>query len=218
MGTCGPDANGCSDLGDGTVVLPPPYDQVTNTCSNDADCNGVSVDLNVGAMLRDLTGLDSIDDALVEYPMGECAAVTVANTSCGVCVPCKVDSDCQSINVDAVAADAFGPIGSIAAALLMDQVFGNSAHVIHMYCESVAGDYGVCSPCPGFLNDCSSGGGGGGSGSSCQHDECDAGGKLDAGCSACATDVCAADPYCCNTQWDAVCVSQVPAECGITCN
>src|SRR6185312_4231607 len=35
-GKCGPQAAGCSDLGQGTVVLPSPWDEVTNTCSHDA--------------------------------------------------------------------------------------------------------------------------------------------------------------------------------------
>ena len=60
-GQCGPEANGCSDLGNGAVVLPSPYDQVTNLCSNDGDCNGIGVEINVGKMLRDLTGI-ALDD------------------------------------------------------------------------------------------------------------------------------------------------------------
>src|SRR5690606_23771181 len=33
-GDCGPAANGCSDLGSNVAVLPEPFDQVTNLCSN----------------------------------------------------------------------------------------------------------------------------------------------------------------------------------------
>src|SRR5262249_53406696 len=40
-GTCKLAAAGCSDLGNGTVVLPDPFNKVTNTCSNDSDCSGV---------------------------------------------------------------------------------------------------------------------------------------------------------------------------------
>jgi hypothetical protein len=60
--------------------------------------------------------------------------------------------------------------------------------------------------------------GGGGGGSSCAHDECTAGAKLTTGCSSCASSVCAQDPYCCNTEWDSVCVSYVEDYCSFSCN
>ena len=108
-GECGPQANGCSDLGSNVAVLPAPYDQVTNLCSNDADCSGVGITFNVGELLRDLTGIDSIGDANVSYPMAACADVSIGQTSCGVCVPCQVDSDCQDIDIDQFALEAFVP-------------------------------------------------------------------------------------------------------------
>src|SRR5262249_56603182 len=40
-GKCGPEAAGCSDLGQNAAVLPAPWDKVTNLCSNDGDCSGV---------------------------------------------------------------------------------------------------------------------------------------------------------------------------------
>jgi hypothetical protein len=223
-GTCGPTAAGCSDLGG--VVMPAPFDQVTNLCSDDGDCAGVGITFNVGEMLRDLTGIDDIGDANIPYGMNVCADVQIAgDVSCGVCVPCRVDADCQDIDVDAVALEAFGPIGSIAAAILLDQVFGPNEHQIHMYCEGITGEYGVCSPCPGFIYDCGVGGGGTGPGSSsssggggtCDHDACEVGGPLDGTCDACAADVCAADPYCCDTEWDSMCVSEADTYCGGLC-
>jgi hypothetical protein len=219
-GTCGPAASGCSDLGQGALTLPAPFNQVTNTCSNDGDCAGVGVTLNVGEMLRDLTGIDGIDDANISYPMGECASVTISNNlSCGVCVPCEVDNDCNDIDVDQVALDAFGPIGSIAAAFLLDQVFGSGDHKIHMYCENVAGNYGVCVPCPGFMYDCSvGGGGGGGGGGSCSHDICSSGGPLNASCDSCSETVCDIDPYCCDTEWDSLCVGEAEYYCDLDCS
>lgn len=157
-GKCGPAAAGCSDLGQGTVVLPSPWNQVTNLCSNDGDCSGVGIQLNVGKLLRDITGIDDIKDANLSYGMNACAAVSVGvgNTSlsCGVCVPCREDTDCQPIDVDAVAGQAFGPLGSVAAAILLDQIFGQNDHDVHMYCAPVAGGYGVCAPCPGVVYAC----------------------------------------------------------------
>jgi len=214
VGECGPAAAGCSDLGSGALVLPEPWSQVTNTCSNDGDCAGVGITLNVGEILRDLTGIDSIGDANVEYGMNVCASVTIANTSCGVCVPCREDSDCAPIDIDQVAGDAFGPLGSLAAAFLLDQIFGPNDHQVNMYCQGVAGDYGVCAPCPGVIYECGVGGGGGGGGSgSCDHEVCEIGGALASSCDACSADVCAVDPYCCDTEWDDVCVGEVEQYC-----
>jgi hypothetical protein len=51
----------------------------------------------------------------------------------------------------------------------------------------------------------------------CVHDECVEGVKLDPACSMCATDLCAADPYCCDTEWDVYCVEAVPMYCGFSC-
>lgn len=217
VGTCGPSAAGCSDLGSGVAVLPEPFDQVTNLCSNDGDCAGVGVTFNVGELLRDITGIDSIDDANIEYPMAACAEVTIANTSCGVCVPCEVDSDCADIPIDGVAEEAFGPLGSLAAAFLLDQVFGPNDHTVHMFCSSVAGGYGVCAPCPGIIYECGSDEPGGGGSGTCSHEPCSTGAALSPSCGSCEADVCAADPFCCDNQWDQQCVneaSQLCAECG----
>ncbi|HLM74515.1 MAG TPA: M57 family metalloprotease [Polyangiaceae bacterium] len=52
---------------------------------------------------------------------------------------------------------------------------------------------------------------------SCAHDKCIAGAKLTSGCDPCVTQVCAADPFCCNNTWDATCVSEVGSICGISC-
>src|SRR5688572_25842043 len=188
-GECGPEAAGCSDLGQSVVVLPEPFDEVTNLCSDDGDCAGVGIDYNVGELLRDITGIDSIDDAIIEYPMAACAAVTVGvgteSISCGVCVPCETDSDCMDIDVDEVAGDAFGPLGAIATAILLDQLFGPNSHTIHMFCQPVAAGYGACLPCPTLINDCTGGGGGGGGSGSCDHDPCTTGGPLAPSCGSC---------------------------------
>jgi hypothetical protein len=51
----------------------------------------------------------------------------------------------------------------------------------------------------------------------CTHDLCTAGGTLVSGCDACATSICTSDPFCCNTQWDSICVGEVSSVCGRTC-
>jgi hypothetical protein len=141
---CGQDGAGsCSSDGD---------------CIHDADCAGVGITIDVGKLLRDITGISQIHDADLEYPMKVCASVSVGSgpsqVSCGVCVPCRVDTDCDPIDVDGIAGEAFGPIGSVAAAILLDEVFGPNDHKVHMYCQEIAGGYGVCAPCPGIVYSC----------------------------------------------------------------
>lgn len=223
IGQCGVAASGCSDLGSaGAVVLPEPFDSVTNLCSSDADCDGVGVTLNVGEILRDLTGFDEIGDANIEYSMNACASVEVVGTSCGVCVPCREDKDCQPIDIDDVAGEMFGALGALGSALLLDLIFGPNEHQINMYCSPVAGDYGVCAPCPGLIYECGVGGGStgggdpGGSGS-CDHDACETGTAMDGSCDPCAADVCAIDEYCCTTEWDQTCVNEAAQYCSAGC-
>lgn len=217
-GTCGPNAAGCSDFGTGVVVLPDPWSSVTNLCSNDGDCAGVGIDLNVGKLLRDLTGIDLINDANIEYPMNVCAAVALpGDVSCGLCVPCRVDTDCKNIDIDPVIEDAFGPLGSVAALYLLDQVFGPSEHVVNMYCETIAEGYGVCAPCPGFINGCAIGETPPPGSGSCSHGACTEGEALDPVCDECAASLCTVDPYCCTVGWDAACVASVDLYCSNTC-
>jgi hypothetical protein len=55
-------------------------------------------------------------------------------------------------------------------------------------------------------------------GGTCGHAICSTGGKLDGSCDTCATQICAADSFCCNNKWDAQCVSEVSSVCGQSCN
>lgn len=51
----------------------------------------------------------------------------------------------------------------------------------------------------------------------CTHDKCTEGGPLAPSCGQCEATICAADPFCCETAWDAVCVAQVETLCGESC-
>lgn len=53
--------------------------------------------------------------------------------------------------------------------------------------------------------------------SDCSHDVCTTGTALKPACNACTTKVCAADSYCCNTQWSGSCVMNAQDLCGL-CN
>jgi len=48
----------------------------------------------------------------------------------------------------------------------------------------------------------------GGGGGTCAHDKCASGGALTSSCNSVVSAVCASDPYCCNTAWDSICVSE----------
>ncbi len=51
----------------------------------------------------------------------------------------------------------------------------------------------------------------------CAHSVCAAGEALEAACDPCATSLCAKDPFCCGTTWDATCVGEVASICGKNC-
>jgi hypothetical protein len=211
LGDCAVPAAGCSDLGK-FAVLPAPFSSVTNLCSNDSDCRTIDADYNAGKELRDLTGLSLIKDANIKYPMHACASVHVLGKSCGLCVPCKVDADCTPIDVAGFAGDAFGPLGAKATSILLDKAFGPNDKKIHMYCQNVAGDYGVCVPCANFLSSCADGGEIP-PGAQCNHDECTTGERLGPTCTECTAAVCAKDAYCCASGWDDLCKREVEDFC-----
>lgn len=54
-------------------------------------------------------------------------------------------------------------------------------------------------------------------GNTCAHALCSTGDKLTSDCDPCAEQICAKDPYCCNTAWDGICVKQVSSVCKSTC-
>ena len=52
---------------------------------------------------------------------------------------------------------------------------------------------------------------------SCAHPACSTGAALANGCGSGASQVCAADPYCCTANWDSICVSEVTSIAQETC-
>jgi hypothetical protein len=51
----------------------------------------------------------------------------------------------------------------------------------------------------------------------CAHSRCKVGGALDESCSGCVSDICDQDPFCCETEWDSLCVEEVGTICEKTC-
>lgn len=229
-GTCTHPATGCTDLLSSGAVLPPPFDGVTNTCSSDANCAGVSMDVNVGKIIRDLVGGGEINlgfkkikiqDSILKFPMKACASVELFDgKKCGVCVPCNDDADCTPIELDPLVKDLFkgDPLLQIAAAFLMDLLFGkDKKHQIHQQCQEVAAGYGVCLPCANPLDGCGAGSGTGSTSGQCGHDKCTVGAALDPTCGLCEAAVCVNDIFCCTAGWDELCVQAVGEYCGTAC-
>jgi hypothetical protein len=231
FGKCAPEATGCSDIGAGVAVLPEPWSKATNLCSDETDCSGVGIEYNVGKLVKDLVGGDTIDvgfaeiqiqDANVFYGMSSCASVDIIqNISCGVCVPCQVDADCAPIPVDQLVFDLFKgeALAQIAGALLLDLLYGSENEKnLNFFCQNVAAGYGVCIPCGNPLQPCGKSEPPPPGGGSCDHTVCETGGPLDPGCSDCAKAVCTADAYCCTTAWDEQCKAEVKDNCATSCD
>jgi hypothetical protein len=235
-GTCTHPATGCTDLLAAGAVLPPPFDAVTNACSTDSNCANVSLDYNVGQLIRDLIGDDELDlglkkikinDAVIEYEMNACASIDILESGdggtkkCGVCVPCNDDGDCKPIGIEPLLDDLFAgdALAQLASAYLLDLLFGKAEkHEIHMKCQNVAQGYGVCAPCANPLSACGTGSTGGTTGSGkCDHDVCETGTALDPTCGLCAAAVCLTDFFCCTGGWDELCVAHVDQVCATSC-
>jgi hypothetical protein len=224
-GTCLPAAEGCADLGTGVAVLPLPWSDYTQLCSEDSNCANINIDLNVGKLIRDLTGTEevmgiAIGDANVQYGMHECAEIKLtANIDCGVCVPCDEDADCMPIPIDPLMMDLFSqdPLAAIAGAILIDMLYGeNPDHNLNFYCQPIGVGYGVCAPCGNPMQPCGQVDPGPGDGN-CDHDVCTEGAALDPTCGSCSKAVCTNDNYCCAEAWDEICVGLVDTFCATSC-
>ena len=45
-------------------------------------------------------------------------------------------------------------------------------------------------------------------------DPCSQGAPLEDGCEPCVSTICSDDPFCCETNWDGICVEAAQMECG----
>lgn len=225
-GTCQPPAEGCDDLGKGVAVLPEPWSDYTQLCSDDTNCTNVGATINIGKVVRDIAGTDEIGgvkigDANVTYKMSECAEIKITeNIDCGICVPCNEDIDCAPIPVDTLMPQLFpeDALAQIAGILLVDLLWGdNPKHELNFYCQPVALGYGVCAPCSNPLQPCGKVAPDPDTGD-CSHKECEEGGPLSTTCSACAEAVCINDNYCCETAWDSQCILEVDEYCATKCS
>src|SRR5262245_53164716 len=51
----------------------------------------------------------------------------------------------------------------------------------------------------------------------CAHGLCTTGPALDPSCDSCVGEICMADPFCCSSNWDGICVNEVMTICGSSC-
>ena len=91
-------------------------------------------------------------------------------------------------------------------------------------CGGTCGSCGTGETCSAGV--CMGGGTGSGSGSgsgttgggdTCSHPVCSTGADLVDTCDTCASEICAADSYCCTTAWDSTCVGEVTTVCHESC-
>ena len=224
-GTCVPAAEVCADIGTSVAVLPSPWANHTQLCSEDSACANINIDLNVGKVIRDFMDINevagiAIADAAVQYGMHQCTdLVLTANIGCGVCVPCNEDVDCMPIQIDPLILQIFNqdPLAAIAGAILIEMLYGdNSTHDLYFFCNPVGHGYGVCTPCANPLQPCGQDEPPEGDGN-CDHDVCSEGAALDPACNSCTNEVCTNDNFCCSEEWDAICVGLVGSFCITSC-
>ncbi|MFH2006150.1 MAG: hypothetical protein ABI333_06155 [bacterium] len=162
-----------------------------------------------------------------------CTEGTPLDPSCGDCAStiCNVDSFCcndtwDSLCVDMVDTECVVPCGGSAggcspdictdttleaqselcnactAAICADDPFccNTTSGAWDSYCVASTADAAYATEC----NPICAGG--------CMHSECDLGAPLDPTCSACAGTICAADSFCCDTDWDSLCVDAAIAD------
>ncbi len=142
-----------------------------------------------------------------------CNGKTCGDDGCGgSCGTCAAGQTCNAGTCVGGGGTCGHPICSTGAALdgSCDTCAGNIC-AQDSYCCTTAWD----SVCVGEVSSiCGQSCGGG----SCAHPICSVGAKLKKSCDSCATNICTQDPYCCNTQWDSQCVSEVSSICGESCN
>lgn len=165
-GTCFKVPDGCQDIG--TIPdLPDPWGQYTTACDEESDCAQSSAPIDVGQMVIDMMGTNSINvlgqevtiqPASMDYPMNNCAEFEAMSLTCGTCVPCiPGETLCDPMNIDPLVPTLFGndPLAAAAGALLIELLWpGEDGHNLHFWCQNATMGLGVCVPCLNPLQPC----------------------------------------------------------------
>jgi hypothetical protein len=214
------------DLCEAGAALDPTCDPcATSVCEVDDFCCTVEWDSVCVGLAEDVCGLDC---GVATCEHGLCEAGTPLDPTCDPCVEavCLGDPSCCESGWDADC------VALVEQTCGLDCQPGGSCD--HPLCEAGGPLDPACDPCA--ANVCAADGfccevewdavcvdlavqvcgldcGGGG----CEHDLCEAGGPLDPACDTCVTDVCNIDAFCCEVEWDAVCIDLAVATCGLDC-
>ena len=169
----------------------------------------------------DLDGSGSVDAAdlgLMIGAWGGCPVDPCEDVDCNDGDPCTTDTcvDGKCFN-EPIPGCGEGPCGNPSAGSCF-QANGTPGCDDEDCCEQIcAADPYCCDTawdtiCANAANtDCNGGGGGGGG------DCCIANGSPGCEDAECVDQICAADPYCCNTEWDQICADAAITECAV-CN
>ncbi len=232
--TCSQDCGACAVCGDGTCD----WTETCGSCSQDCGacvCHDVCV---VGAAMDPSCGtcegqVCAIDSFCCQQSW-DVTCVSEAESICGQACPvacgngvCEAGEDCSTCAQDcgacAVCGDGTCNLGEDCSTCAQDcgacAVCGDGTCDWPENCSTCSQDCGACPTCGDgacdwnetcgtCAQDC---------GACACHDKCEAGGPLSASCGQCEAQVCAADAFCCQQAWDAVCVSEVESVCGETC-
>ena len=182
-------------------ALPGPFGTDTAVCREDADCVDVQAELDVVHLLSDFAGVPNGlrgGVATASFPLATCAAAAEEqDADCSVCVSCSAASPCPNVDMTDYLADGFGgQIPVVAAELYRQMVWGERDPIIYFRCADDASDFPACIPCPNPTLPCHQ----------TDHHPCVTGSPLDPENNACAAEICAVEPSCCENRWDLDCV------------
>jgi hypothetical protein len=197
--------NLCVDEVQSVCMLTCPTVCGDNSCDPGEDCMNCPADCGPCPVCGDLScdpGEDCMNCPGDCGQCGQCAhdkCVTgqALVAACDPCVGqiCGVDPFCCNNSWDNL---CVGEVQSVCMQMCGgNPVCGDNTCDPGEDCVNCPGD---CGPCP-----------------PCAHDKCVTGSALVANCEACVGQICAADPFCCNSSWDNICVGEVQSVCMQMC-
>jgi hypothetical protein len=211
LGVCAAGVFACQN---GALACQPTQSPSTETCDGlDNNCNGAVDEGNPGGGGSCNTGQPGICAAgTVACQNGSLACQQNQPPSAEVCN--GVDDNCDGVidngNPGGGAACSTGNLGICAAGTTACQSGALSCVQNQQPTTENCSD-GLDNDCDGLVD-------GADPNCGCSHALCTTGGPLVSGCNQCVTNICAVDPYCCNTGWDSICVNQVRTVCNsLTC-
>ncbi len=209
-GVCSQGTNACDSTG--SVACTPDTPASAESCNGlDDDCDGMVDNDVVGVGGACNTGL-----------LGVCAGGTQVCDDVGMILVCQpdvtasaescnnLDDDCNGTVDDGLAgvgdACSTGLLGVCAAGTT---TCNGALGTISCVQDVAAAGAEVCGnslddDCNGTVDD----------GCPCEHELCETGVSLVAGCDPCVASICAVDSFCCNNSWDGICVGRVETTCG----